>query len=88
MPSLYVHLSLYYLQKLPQIMEDNTIDHLKKVFEASKAETLVKGFAVGRTIFSQAANLWLSGKINDKQATNMMSERFLNVIKTWNEIRS
>ena len=68
--------------------KDNTIDHLKKVFEASKSETLVKGFAVGRTIFSQAANLWLSGKINDQQATNMMSERFLNVIKTWNEIRS
>ena len=68
--------------------KDNTIDHLKKVFEASKSETLVKGFAVGRTIFSEAANLWLSEKINDQQATNMMSERFLNVMKTWNEIRS
>ena len=40
---------------------------LKAAFAALREQTVVKGFAVGRTIFADAADQWLSGKIDDQR---------------------
>ena len=77
-----------YIQGIVVLGKNSNVDHLKNVFESCKNEPLVKGFAIGRSIFSKVAELWLSDKINDEEATKMMSENFLNVIKTWNRLRS
>ena len=59
-------------------------DELAKAFEAAAGHGLVKGFAVGRTIFSHAAQLWLAAKMTDEAATADMAERFGNLVELWN----
>jgi 5-dehydro-2-deoxygluconokinase len=62
-------------------------DELLKGFEATLAAPSVKGFAVGRTIFAEAARGWLSGKINDEQAVADMAGRFRELTEAWLKTR-
>jgi 5-dehydro-2-deoxygluconokinase len=48
---------------------------------------LVRGFAVGRTIFGQVAKAWLSDEISDEQAINQMAERFAQLCRLWDQAR-
>ena len=47
------------------------------------ASGVVKGFAVGRTIFADAAKNWLSGKMTDEQAVADMAARFERLVTNW-----
>ncbi|MEY4696785.1 MAG: 5-dehydro-2-deoxygluconokinase, partial [Pseudomonadota bacterium] len=49
---------------------------------------LVKGFAVGRTIFGDAARGWLAGKISDDEAISMMVDRYSRLCHIWDEARA
>ncbi len=60
-------------------------DDLAKDFRAVSGKKHVKGFAVGRTIFNDAAQAWLSGKINDDEAVGMMAARFGNLVNLWDK---
>ncbi len=62
-------------------------DELAKGFKAVVGKKYVKGFAVGRTIFNEAAQEWLRGTISDEAAVTMMAEKFGNLVKIWNEAR-
>jgi 5-dehydro-2-deoxygluconokinase len=62
-------------------------EELAKGFKAVAAQKYVKGFAVGRTIFNEAAQEWLRGTISDEAAVTMMAEKFGNLVKIWNEAR-
>lgn len=44
---------------------------------------VVKGFAIGRTIFSHAAEQWLAGRFSDKAAIDDMAHRFANLTTAW-----
>ncbi|WP_293860791.1 5-dehydro-2-deoxygluconokinase [uncultured Alsobacter sp.] len=44
----------------------------------------VKGFAVGRTIFSDAARAWLAGQMSDEAAIDDMARRFAALVEAWN----
>jgi 5-dehydro-2-deoxygluconokinase len=44
---------------------------------------LVKGFAVGRTIFAEPARAWLAGEINDASAIDLMARSFARLCKMW-----
>lgn len=55
----------------------------KQVFNASANEPLVKGFAVGRTIFGQPSAQWLAGEISDEQLIQAVSERYKRLIQLW-----
>ena len=61
---------------------------LAKGFKAVVGKKYVKGFAVGRTIFNEAAQEWLRGTISDDTAVTMMAEKFGKLVKIWNEARS
>ena len=50
-------------------------------------DELVKGFAVGRTIFGDAARKWLAGNMTDDEAVADMGRRFGVLCKTWDEAR-
>ena len=52
-------------------------------FRASAATKWVRGFAVGRTIWSDPARDWLAGRITDAQATGAMAERFAALVRAW-----
>ena len=56
---------------------------LGKAFAAVAEAPIVKGFAVGRTIFNGAAQGWLAGQMSDAAATAEMAERFGNLVDLW-----
>jgi 5-dehydro-2-deoxygluconokinase len=58
---------------------------LAAAFRACADAKLVKGFAVGRTIFADAADKWLSGKMTDEAAVADMATRFDSLVSIWTE---
>ena len=48
---------------------------------------LVKGFAVGRTIFGDAARKWLNGSISDEEAIADMATRYRSLCNVWDRER-
>ena len=60
-------------------------DELVRAFELTAGHKTIKGFAVGRTIFSSVAEAWLGNRIDDKNATLQMAERFGKLINVWNK---
>ena len=60
-------------------------EDLARAFTATAGHSTIKGFAVGRTIFSTVAESWLAGKIDDAKATSEMADRFANLVNVWNK---
>ncbi|MBA3448601.1 MAG: 5-dehydro-2-deoxygluconokinase [Pseudaminobacter sp.] len=58
-------------------------DELEAAFAATAGVSIVKGFAVGRTIFMDAADAWLSGRISDEAAIADMAARFEKLTEAW-----
>jgi 5-dehydro-2-deoxygluconokinase len=56
---------------------------LVAAFTATANAPIVKGFAVGRTIFNEAAAAWLAGRINDEAAVADMAARFEKLTEAW-----
>ncbi|MEP6907324.1 MAG: 5-dehydro-2-deoxygluconokinase [Pseudoxanthomonas sp.] len=52
-------------------------------FDAAASTPIVKGFAVGRTIFADAAEKWLAGKIDDESSITDLSRRFSVLVDAW-----
>lgn len=63
-------------------------DALAASFALAAKQPLVKGFAVGRTIFAAPARAWLKGDINDAEAVDQMANRFKRLCNIWDEARS
>ena len=61
---------------------------LAKAFALTSGHDLVKGFAVGRTIFAAVAEAWLGNEINDVEATLQMAGRFGKLVDVWNKSHS
>ncbi|SOE18402.1 5-dehydro-2-deoxygluconokinase [Hoeflea halophila] len=62
-------------------------EELAESFALAAKQPLVKGFAVGRTIFGDAARAWLKGEINDAEAVTQMAERYSQLCTIWNRAR-
>ncbi len=62
---------------------DAPADELVAGFAATAATPIVKGFAVGRTIFMAAAESWLAGRIDDEAAIADMARRFGALTELW-----
>jgi 5-dehydro-2-deoxygluconokinase len=60
---------------------------LAEDFAAAQASSSVRGFAIGRTIFAEAAERWLGGEIGDKEAIDEMAERFGSLVAHWTAAR-
>lgn len=61
-------------------------DELVAAFRAASTSPLVKGFAVGRTIFAEAAARWLAGKATDEEAVADMAGRFDALVRAWYDV--
>ncbi|CAN7668968.1 bifunctional 5-dehydro-2-deoxygluconokinase/5-dehydro-2-deoxyphosphogluconate aldolase [Rhizobium sp. LjRoot258] len=57
-------------------------------FEIAAAFELVKGFAVGRTIFGDVARAWMSGQVEDDAAVAEMAKRYQRLCNIWDESRA
>lgn len=67
---------------------DAPVEVLEKSFSTAARFDLVKGFAVGRTIFAEAARAWLAGEIDDARAVADMTERFKALCDLWDGARA
>lgn len=66
---------------------DSPEAELAASFEVAASYPLVKGFAVGRTIFGDAARAWLKGDISDADAVTQMAARFTRLCHVWDAAR-
>jgi len=62
-------------------------EELAAAFRAAAAVPLVRGFAVGRTIFVEAAQAWLADRIDDAAAVDMMGRAFGGLVQAWQAAR-
>ncbi|NBH75181.1 bifunctional 5-dehydro-2-deoxygluconokinase/5-dehydro-2-deoxyphosphogluconate aldolase [Rodentibacter pneumotropicus] len=83
--------------KISELIQKNDIDcrgililgldapeeQFESTFNAAANKPLVKGFAVGRTIFGQPSMEWLAGKLNDDELIQQVSQRYQRLIKLW-----
>ncbi|MFD1881300.1 bifunctional 5-dehydro-2-deoxygluconokinase/5-dehydro-2-deoxyphosphogluconate aldolase [Paracoccus pacificus] len=60
---------------------------LAACFEVAAGFPLVRGFAVGRTIFGDAARAWLGGDLDDAGAVAAMAARFGRLCGIWDAAR-
>ncbi|MAE92241.1 MAG: 5-dehydro-2-deoxygluconokinase [Pelagibaca sp.] len=60
---------------------------LAESFALAAKQPLVKGFAVGRTIFGDAARAWMRGEMNDADAVAQMAARFERLCGIWDAAR-
>lgn len=56
-------------------------------FALAAKQPLVKGFAVGRTIFGDGARAWLKGEMNDADVIEQMAERYTRLCSIWDKSR-
>jgi 5-dehydro-2-deoxygluconokinase len=66
---------------------DATPERLQAAFADAAGCAMVKGFAVGRTIFGAAAEQWLAGAISDAQAIADMADKFAHLAEFWENTR-
>lgn len=62
-------------------------EDLLRSFKVASNCSLVKGFAVGRTIFKEAAHEWFSGNLSDMDAVTMLERNFRTLVDGWNAAR-
>ncbi|WEK06360.1 MAG: 5-dehydro-2-deoxygluconokinase [Candidatus Devosia phytovorans] len=61
-------------------------DVLEAGFTAARSSRTVKGFAVGRTIFAEAAKGWLAGTVSDEAAVDEMARKFGALVDVWERL--
>jgi 5-dehydro-2-deoxygluconokinase len=61
---------------------------LLAAFAAVSDIPAVKGFAVGRTIFNEAARAWLAGQIDDAAAVRMLAANLTTLVDGWRRARA
>lgn len=63
-------------------------EELSDAFALAARQPLVKGFAVGRTIFGAAARDWILGRIGDAEAVERMTENYAQLCRIWDASRA
>lgn len=62
-------------------------DVLAQGFRAAAGEPLCKGFAVGRSIFGDAAQAWMAGRLDDAGVVADVATRYQRLITLWLQSR-
>lgn len=61
---------------------------LRAGFAAAAGHPLIKGFAVGRTIFGTPSRRWMQGEVTDDELISEVKDNYLDLIGYWREARS
>ncbi len=67
---------------------DAPFEELQASFRAAARHAMVKGFAVGRTIFGEAARAWLAGRMSDDEAVERLMQNFSRLCEAWDGART
>ncbi len=62
--------------------------NLAQGFRAAAGQPLCKGFAVGRSIFADAAAAWFAGELSDAGVIEQVAQRYLRLITLWCEAQA
>ena len=60
---------------------------LERGFALAARHPVCKGFAVGRTIFMDAARRWFAGQCKDEEVVGEVSKNYSNLVQIWNNAR-
>jgi len=63
-------------------------EELVGCFATAAPFAVVKGFAVGRTIFYDAAREWLTNRLTDEEAVAMLAGKFSSLVAAWRRARA
>jgi 5-dehydro-2-deoxygluconokinase len=58
-------------------------EKLAESFAAASSEPLCNGFAIGRSIYGEAARRWLAGEIDDEELLSSVAERYEHMVSLW-----
>jgi 5-dehydro-2-deoxygluconokinase len=58
-------------------------EKLLESFAAAARFPRIKGFAVGRTIWADAANAWFAGEMDDSQCREAIAAKFAELANGW-----
>lgn len=64
---------------------DAPLETLQQGFSAAVGFPIVKGFAVGRTLFAQPAQKWLRNEIDDAELIEQVKDNYLQLIAVWRQ---
>ncbi|MGF1845818.1 bifunctional 5-dehydro-2-deoxygluconokinase/5-dehydro-2-deoxyphosphogluconate aldolase [Vibrio lentus] len=64
---------------------DAPLDEVQAGFNAAANCPLVKGFAVGRTIFGLPSSLWLANDINDEELISQIKSNYSILVRAWQQ---
>ena len=67
---------------------NGTIEGIGEAFYAASKQPWVKGFAIGRTLFAEAAQGWLQGHLDDAQAIELMATNYRLIIAAWDNAQA
>jgi 5-dehydro-2-deoxygluconokinase len=66
---------------------DAPMDTLTAALAVAKRAKSVRGFAVGRTIFADAAKAWFAGTASDDETVAAMAQKFGALVAAWEEAK-
>lgn len=66
---------------------DAPVDQVISGLRIAASAPLVKGFAVGRTIFGDAARAWMQGTADDQTTRDQMIDTFARLCTAWDDLR-
>jgi 5-dehydro-2-deoxygluconokinase len=62
-------------------------DELERAFAAAARHPVCKGFAVGRSIFMEAARLWFANQMTDRGVVAAVGKNYSNLLGMWRKAR-
>ena len=61
---------------------------LREGFRIAAAQPLCKGFAIGRSLFAEAAHGWFAGTLDDAAVVEQVAASYQRLIQFWNDARA
>jgi 5-dehydro-2-deoxygluconokinase len=62
-------------------------DELERGFALAARHPVCKGFAVGRSIFMDAARLWFAYKLSDREVISRVEKNYASLVAAWRKAR-
>jgi 5-dehydro-2-deoxygluconokinase len=63
-------------------------EELAEGFRVAASQQCCKGFAVGRSLFADAAEGWLAGALDETAVVDQVAQRYARLIHLWSETRA
>ncbi len=63
-------------------------EDLQRGFDVAARFPLIKGFAVGRSIFADSAAAWFAGDLTDEEVIAGVAQRYARLVALWKQARS